>query len=412
MPSKELPLYHFRAVSPVSGTFSGSVKARSSSDAFAFLKRKGFQPLLISDRPIVTPFFQREITIGGGSRLSHKECEAFCRELATLVGAGLHLPDALAVMERSLPRRGRLKRFVDTLQNALRLGQPLSEAVEAGNIRVPADLPPVLRAGEASGRLADALSMLAESYADMGRFGSAIVNAAAYPILLMVVALGVLGLIGGFVAPTLSQLFIGMNKPVPTVLAVLAGIAGFAQSNALIMAVVLAGVLVCGIALFSSRAIRARLGEVVLLLPIIGTAISWETARKFSATLRLYVANGLPFAWSVPAALRATGTARAGREEAQVSARIRQGLGVAKALKGTRVLPERVLHLIAIGESSGRLAEMLQLAAHEARTRFDQRMALVNSLLAPSLILLVGISIGTIVYSVFSALLEINGIAT
>lgn len=404
--SADASTFYFHAGTPDGSVFSGQLSAFSAEEALTQLKQRGFQPLRLDSKPIRQSWLDQEVSFGGGRRLNLVECEAFCRELALLLCSGVTVSDAVAIMLPSLKPKSRLKGFVEAIRQGLRLGRSLSEAAGTSGVALPNDLVPVLRAGEASGSLPVALAMLAGSYAEANRFARTYTSALAYPALLLCVSMLVLGLIAFFVAPSLTELFTSMERPVPIALAALSGTATFVSSNLATLGVAVALVFVLLGAGSAAGSVRRLAHRVLFGLPVIGTALRWSASRRFAATLRLYLASNVPMAMALPNALTSAGFP-AGPERELIE-RVRAGGRLADSLTAARLLPAKLTHLIAVGESSGRLVEVLDAVVSEAKARFEQRMALTTALLAPALILVVGSLIGLVIFSVFSALLDVN----
>jgi type II secretory pathway component PulF len=409
--STEDVTYHFRAGTPGGDVFAGTLKAGTQAEAIKLLKGKGFQPLRVEDRPIRESWLHREITFGGARRLSLGASEAFCRELALLLRSGMPIAAAMAMTLASGRRSDASYGFASAVRHGITLGRSLSEAVASAGYAVPDDLAPIIRAGETSGRLAEALDVLARSYAETNRVRRALVSAAAYPVLLLVVSLAVFALIAFFVAPSLAQLFVSMEREIPLPLAILSGAARLATDNAIVLAVLVIAAVALGISGGALRGLRQAMVRPLLSVPILGEALNWAASRRFVAALHLHLASHVPLPSALPGAFASASFPGGSRRGAMVVEQVRRGSALAPALRDSRLLPDKVVHLIEVGESSGRLTEVLAIIADEARARFEQRMGLVTTLLAPLLILLVGSLIGTVIFSVFSALLQINELA-
>lgn len=412
MPNSEpLVSFHVRAGAPDGDVFAGVIAAVTAEDAVRQLRQRGFVPMRVSARPLAENWLNREIGLRPGKRLSLAECEAFCREFALLLGAGVTANEALGLMAEALSKGSRQLRFVSALRRQLRLGGSLAAAVEASGFGVPADFLPVLRAGEEAGTLPAALAMLAESYAEALRFSRVYASALAYPALLLVAAVAVLLLLAFFVAPALSGLFAGSDKPVPVVIAVLSGTAGFIGQNVVMVVAVATAAIAAVVAAAGSARMRDAARGLAFRLPGIGQVLAWSAARRFSATLRLYLTSNVPIAAALPNAMVAAGFPAARVRGQRLADRVRAGARLAAVLGEAKLMPGRLIHMIGIGENSGRLPEMLAAVSAEAQRRFERRMALASALLAPGLILLVGGLVGSVIFSVFSALLQLNEVA-
>lgn len=404
-------IFYFRAGTPGGDVFAGELTAGSSEDALQQLRRKGFQPLRLETRPIRESWLNREISFGGARRLTQADCQSFCRELSLLLRSGVPMAEALAVMLAALPRRSRLYGFVATVRHAIQLGRPLSGAVDGAGYRLPPDLVPLLQAGEGSSTLVAALDMVASSYAEANRFRRAYVAAAAYPILLLAVSGVVFGLLALFVAPSLVSLFTSMNRPVPMALAALSAVGSFLTANGVAIGVGAVVLLLIAFTGSTAAVVRGVAVRCLSAIPVLGSALNWAATRRFVTTLRLHLLGHVSLAAALPSAFAAASFAGGEARAAAVVTRVRAGAAFSPELRTARLLPDKIVHLIEVGETGGRLAEVLEAVAGEATARFEQRMSLVTSLLAPALILVVGTMIGGVIFSVFSALLEINEIA-
>jgi type II secretory pathway component PulF len=152
--------------------------------------------------------------------------------------------------------------------------------------------------------------------------------------------------------------------------------------------------------------------RVAIGLPWLGEALKWAATRHFASTLHLYIASGLPIATALPNALASARFTVPRQRLESVTDAVRRGVPLAAALKDLGLFPDKFVHMVEVGESSGRIADILASAVDEAKGKVEQRLALVSSVLAPILILVVGGLIGAVIFSVFSSLLQINELVT
>jgi len=403
-------LFYFRAGSSDGSVFTGELQATSENAAIEQLQRQGFTPLRLGRQPIKDRWFERDIVFAPRRRMTLSACEAFCRELCLLLTTGITLSDAMSLMIDAERRAGSTRAFLVSVRHHLRLGQLLSSAIESSGYTIPRDMIAVLRAGEASGSLASALTMLGRSYGESNRFTRSYRAALAYPALLLVVSIGVFGLIAFFVAPNISVLFVSMNRPVPIAIAVLNAGASFLSADALWLAAAVAAAVIALATPSISRPTARRLSTILMMLPVVGDASRWASGRRFAATLRLYLSSRVPIATALVNATAAAGFSGKERQTALLINEVKHGRPLAESLIASRLLPNRLSRIVAVGESSGELLQVLEAVEEEAKARFEQGMAMISSLLAPVLILLVGSLIGTVIFSVFSALLDLNNV--
>lgn len=404
--------FYFRAVPPEGGIISGQLDGSTTAEVANTLIAKGYRPLRVETAPIRDSLLKREIGLGSAKRISMGDAEMFCRELHILVASGVELSDALAVMISSFPARSRLQRFTASIRQGLRFGRSFSDAVEQAGFQIPSDFLAVLRAGEAAGSLARPLAMLSDSYREMGDFTKAFLGALVYPAFLVGVAVLSLGIIAFFVAPNLAGLFVSMEKPAPMAIGAMSALSSFLGRHfvLIIACTVVSGLLVLIAA--RRRDVREAARRLWFRTPIIGPILVWGATQKFAATLQLYVQSNVPMAIALPGAYAASGFPDVAVRTREISQSIRRGGKIAATIEAVPLIPHKVPQLLRVGESSGRLADVLAAIAAEAKNRFQGRMALISNLLAPMLILFVGAIIGAIIFSVFSALLEVNNLAS
>lgn len=405
-------VYYFRATGAEGGIVSGQLEAHDHRAAADALVAKGLTPIRVEVGGIKDSLLSRELGIASSKRLTDQDCETFSRELHLLIGSGVNLSDALAVLVATQNKRTRVQKFATAVHRSVRSGRPLSDAVLASGFDLPADFVPVLRAGESSGSLVVPLAMLSESYRATANFARSFSSALVYPAFLLAVALIALGIIAFVVAPTLAELFSSLDKPVPGTIAFLDGAAQVLVSNALLVLVGLAAAAVMLVWLIGRPSVRRFLRALAFRLPIVGPLFIWGATSRFAATLRLYVKSNVPMAKALPGACQASGFPNCGSIGNRVASSLRTGGKLGDALKLIPLLPVSTWQLLNIGESGGRLPEALTAVVAESQHRFETRAALIGSMLAPVLIVLVGGTVGGLVFVVFSALLEVNNIAS
>lgn len=197
----------------------------------------------------------------------------------------------------------------------------------------------------------------------------------------------------------------------PFVIGALDALSAFVEQNTVAVAGGLVSLFIVAAWAASNAGTREALRAAAFGLPGLGQVLVWSASRRFAGTLRLYLVSNVPIAAALPNAITAAGFPAAEARGRLLADRLRAGSPLVAVLGNAKLMPPRLIQMIGIGESSGRLPEMLAAVGTEAQRRFEQRMALVSALLAPGLILVVGGLVGSVIFSVFSALLELNEVA-
>jgi type II secretory pathway component PulF len=405
----EAKIFHFKATAPEGGTTTGRIDASSKAEAMAKLSARGFRPLRLSEGNIQESFWHRELV--WGRRLSIAGCQSFCGEMGVLVAAGMEVVDALGVLIESLPKPSRIHRLCQSTRQSVRLGHPFSTALRLSGFAFPPDFLTLIAVGEDTASLDKTLAALARSYREKLEFEKVLIGAVSYPILLLFVACLVILLLTLFVAPNLAALFQSLDRPVPVVVGIMMSTSQFLQNNIAVLAPILG--IAIGLIIISLRikSVRESLRYGLFRSPVLGEGLKWSSTQRLASTLQLHLARQSPFSVAVPSALIASGFPGATKLAAESAALIRQGKGLSQVLAAVRLIPAKAVRIIAVGEAGGRLNDVLEIVAQEARLSFERRMTLFSSLLSPVLILVVGVLVGSMIFGVFSALMDINAVA-
>jgi type II secretory pathway component PulF len=400
--------FYIRAMTPECTLFAGEIEARDEAAAGDLLRQRGYTLLELSANPLKSGLLQREIRLPGADRLSLKDSEQLCRELGQLHTAGVPTSRALSLLAEAAPKGSRLRLLADRAGHGLRLGFSLSRALATAGYRFPPDLLPSLEAAERSGEVGKVLLRLAEAYAEQRKFRSAYVSALAYPAFLVLVALGVLAMIALVVAPNLISVFETLGRPAPALIAVLGAIGQGVVTAPMpvILGTALAALALLAVAM--TPVVQLALRQLAFRLPGVGTALRWAATERLSATLAMQLRARTDLPTAVATAFETSNFPHSEKLTQRAIASLQSGDSLARTFARIAIIPARAATMLRIGEETGRLPEMLEAVANESRQNFQTRMAALSGLLAPLLILIVGGMIGTIVFSVFSALAEMN----
>ena len=158
----------------------------------------------------------------------------------------------------------------------------------------------------------------------------------------------------------------------------------------------------------ATPAAQLALRQLAFRLPVVGTALRWAATERLSATLAMQLRARTDLPTAVATAFETSNFPHSKKLSRRAIASLQSGDSLARTFARIAIIPARAATMLRIGEETGRLPEMLEAVANESRQNFQARMAALSGLLAPLLILIVGGMIGTIVFSVFSALAEMN----
>jgi len=329
------------------------------------------------------------------------------RQLATLVQSGMPLDQALAaVAEQADDARAA------NIVVALRMQLASGESLQAALARFPRTFSPLYRglvgAGAETGRLADVLSRLADYLEAREALRQKIVLALIYPAIVTVIAFAVIAVLLTYVVPQVVSVYQQSRQTLPWLTQSLIATSAFFRSTGLLWLVLGAVAVVTFYAANRNAAFRARWHAALLRLPVVGKLARSLDSARFASTLAILVGSGAPLLRSLDAASEVVKMLPLRHAASSATALVREGVTLSRALKEQAEFPPVLIHLVANGESSGRLGPMLQRAAEELERDAERRLAWLAALLQPLLIVVMGAIVLVLVLAVMLPIVSMN----
>lgn len=348
---------------------------------------------------------------GGGRRgvgsIGTRALALMTRQLATLLRAGAPLAEALHTVAAQTTKRTPRSVLLG-LHGQVSEGLSLAAAMRRFARVFPEDYVATVAAGEQTGHLDAVLERLADHTENRDRLRRSVVAALIYPALLTLVSVGIVIAMLVFVVPEVVQVFVGMNRPLPWLTRALIALSAFLRDwGPWGLGLGTLG-LMAFLRALRRPAFRSRWEQLLLRLPVIGDVLVGTDVAHFTRTFGLLVSSGVPVmeAMHIAAAV----LIRLPLRQAVLAAaeRVREGSGVFASLQRTGRFPPMTLHLIASGESSGRLGDMLERAAQQLEQDQEAWINTAVRVLEPLLILLMGGVVLVIVLAILLPIFDLN----
>lgn len=343
---------------------------------------------------------QEELQAGGLTRMgrvSKGDVEAFTRQLANLLAAGVPLSRALSILSREAakPAAGRLWATVhDQVSGGMSLADTLSLHPRAFSPVYVA----MVRAGETGGFLDVVLEQIATFRSREQDLKNKVTSALLYPMILAVLAGGIMVFLLMFFIPRFSQMFAEFGGSLPTLTRTIVGASRMLVKYWFVL------VLVVGLAVFGIRRAltseegRRFLERLTLRSPLFGRAISQFALVRFSRMLGTLVGAGVPLVGALRVAKEAIGNQVLADTVEGAIEDVQHGTGLARSLESCRVLfPSSVIEMISVAEESSRLDKELVRLAASYEQELDRHLKMVVTLVEPALLFLMAALVGTIV---------------
>ena len=409
--------FRFAAADNAGKEQAGVLEADSARAARQVLRARGLVPLTVE--PVVSEAQRTGLTITLGRRLSQTELAVITRQLASLLGAALPVADALTVMVEQSEKQS-VRELMAAIRTDVLGGASLSKALARHPRQFPDIYRALIAAGEESGKLGSVLSSLADYIEERAKLQQKITLAFVYPIIVTIVALlVVIGLLT-YVVPQVVQVFAQTKQALPFLTRAMIALSDFVRNYGWIVAIGIVAIAFIISRMLRVPAARLRWHTRILTLPVLGVLSRSINTARFASTLAILVGSGVPMLRSLQAAGETlTNLAMRGRVM-DATQRVREGFSLARALRAdgeerraghARLFPPVLIHLIASGEATGRLPDMLTRAADIHAREAERRALFFTSLLEPVLILAMGVVVMLIVLAVLLPIIEINQLA-
>lgn len=404
-----MPVFQYKAASLDGEIFNGTLDGSSREQVVAKIQALGQIPIQVDET------FQRESSSKKSKRkrsrkITEQHIGNATRELSTLLRAGLPLDKSLSILSSLSDSEG-MQQLLQEVQEQVKGGSTLTDALQAQEGVFSRFYLNLLRAGESGGALEVVLERLSEHMEQAREVRENLQSALIYPAILVFVAVVSIFILLGYVVPQFTELFEGVGQvlPLPTRITIATG--EFLQQYGWVLALVCAGAVWLMRYQLSQPRSRYRWHARFLKLPLAGEIITKVEVTRFARTLSMLMHNGVPLLKALSIVKDTVDNRVIADGLEQVADSLKDGQSLAAPLEEMAHFPSFAVHMIRVGEESGRLEEILQQVAdvYDRETQTTIKRAL--TLLEPTLILVLGVVIAGVIISILMAILGINQLA-
>jgi general secretion pathway protein F len=394
--------FQYQALDASGRTVSGVVEADTPRQARGQLRALGLLPAAVEQ------VHARERARQAWARgIPAAELSLVTRQMATLLDSGLTMEQTLNALieEATLP----LTREVLTgVKTEVTSGLSLAKALGAYERSFPDFYQALVHGGEESGALPTVLQHLADYLDARQALKQKTSLALLYPILVTVVAIVIVTGLLVYVVPQVVQVFQQSRQSLPLLTRALIALSDFLRETGPWLLLALGGGFTAARMSLRSTATRRRWHASLLRLPGLGPLIRGINTSRFASTLAILVGGGVPLLPALASGARVMNNLVLRDAVERAIERVREGTGLARALGETRAFPPLLIHLVASGEVSGKLEQLLERAAHLETQGLERRLSVLLTLLEPVMILVMGGIVLLIVLAILLPIIEIN----
>lgn len=399
---KAIDVYKWQGVNRKGKKISGELNATSTLELKAQLRKQGITPGKISKKP--KPLFG----MSGDKKILPADIAVVTRQIATMLAAGVPLVQTIEMIG-SGNTNANLQKLLGTIGNKLQSGIPLSECLREHPQYFDDLYCDLVNSGEQSGALETIYERIATYKEKAEALKAKIKKAMTYPISVLVIAFIVTSILLIFVVPVFQEIFASFGAELPAFTLFVISISEFMQAYWYLG---LAGIFIAGYmfkkAHLNSQSFRDSVDKKILKIPVVGDVLKKAAVARYARTLSTTFAAGVPLPDALESAAGASGNAVFRDAILEIRAEVTSGMQMNLAMRNCAIFPDMVIQMVAIGEESGAVDDMLAKVATVYEQEVDNAVDNLTTLLEPMIMAVLGVVIGGLIIAMYLPIFQIG----
>lgn len=408
-----MPVFKYKAAGG-KGKKTGIIDAASRSQAARKLRAQGVFPIEISptqSRGKASATSSRlRLPLAFLSRVPAETVAATIRQMATLLKADLPLDKTLEAIIDEKGKQTEIQRIMTEVREAIREGTDLATALSRHPRIFNTTFVTMVRAGENSGTLDIVMDRLAEHIDQQLALRRKVKATMAYPILMLVVGFCVMAFLLSFVVPKVTEIFFDMERALPLPTRILLSASNLVRQSWLPLS--LTGLIV-GYGSYrycQTEAGRIRFHALLFKIPIVGDVVRQLSISRFAKTLGMLIKNGVSLVSALEIVKSVAGNEVMKKVVEEVHHDVQKGKSLSGPLKDSGIFEHATVQMIAAGEQSGQLDELLLIVANDCDNKVEAKLQMLTSLMEPLMILFLGGMVGFVVMAIMLPIFEMSNL--
>ena len=390
--------YSFKVIDSAGKQSKKTVDAKSEEAARSKLRSEGYSVAGVGKE------------VGGGKgkkggKVTNRDLSVFCKQFASVLRAGVPMISALDMMSEQMTNKA-LKAALSDAASYVQKGGTMSQALAQSPKVFPSTLVNMVAAGETSGKMEIAFERMATQFEKDGAIQSKIKSAMVYPIVILVVLVGVVGLLMVMVIPTFSEMFKEMGTKLPAATQALVNLSDFIANKWWLLLIIIVAVIV-GFKFFrKTPAGQQFTGTFCLKAPIVGPLCVKTAAATFSRTFATLLGSGI----NMIDAIEQTGKVMKNKvirdKVIECKGQVAKGVPLSVPIRNMDIFPAMLPSMMHIGEETGNIEEMMEKVADFYEEEVDNAVSALTSIMEPLIIVVLGVTVGGIVIAIYTPILS------
>ena len=401
-----MPAFEYIAANDKGSEIKGSIEGDTEKHVSYILREKGLFPISIkklSNKPL-----NKKINLMQ-TNLSSKDLALFTRQLATLIGSGIPLDEALISINEQ-QKKQYAKNIILGVHSKIMEGYTLAESLSEFPNSFPLIYITTVSAGEESGNLTLILEKLASFTESKRKLQEQVKNALIYPSALIITALLVISFMLAYVVPKVIYIFENFDQQLPLLTRLIISLSDFIRENWLTIIIFIVLLITLIRYFLRDYKIKKKYHTLLLRLPIFGRLTTNMNSARFMQTLSILSGSGVPILDALKISTNVV-TNIPMKEAAEVTAiKVSEGESISKSLSSSNLFPSMMVHMIGSGENSGRLDEMLNRATENQEEEVKNTIDVFLGIMQPLTVVIMAVIVLLIVLAILLPIFEINNL--
>jgi general secretory pathway protein F len=397
-----MPKYNYIEIDSADNIVQGTMEAGSSGEVISLMKSRGSRPIEVSED--IKGLGGVNITVGK-RRIKSKDLSVFSKQLYTMLHAGMPLLTCIETLKDQVQSKLLREKLMEIYQD-LQKGAIFSTALQKHGEAFPELFISMIRSGELTGNMDSVLNNLSTHYQKEARLQAQIRSAMIYPIIVLIVAIGVTVFMLVKLVPMFKSFFRG--KALPGITQFVVNLSDFMIAKWYIIIAV-----VVGVAFLINRYVSTPVGRMQfdtnkLRLPGVGSLMKTIASSRFASTLSVLISSGIPIIQAIESSGQVTNNVFIQKNMTYAIDNIKKGSPMSVELKKLEIFPPMMISMLKIGEESGAIDSMLQKTSDFFEEELEEAIKRMTSMMEPLIIILVGGIVAVVLISVYLPMFDMS----
>jgi type IV pilus assembly protein PilC len=399
---KEQDIFTWHGVNRKGKKINGELPANNILELKAQLRKQGITPSRVKKKP------KALFGLNGDKAITPADIALITRQIATMLGAGVPLVQTIQMIG-SGNDNGKIRKLLSDIGTKLSSGIPLSDCLRDYPIYFDDLYCDLVASGEQSGALESIYGRIATYKEKAEALKSKIKKAMTYPISVLVIAAIVTSILLIFVVPVFQEIFAGFGAELPAFTQLVIGISDFMQAYWYFgLAGIFGAIFLFKRAHRNSQKFRDSVDVYILKIPVIGPLLEKAAVARYAQTLSTTFAAGVPLIDALESAAGASGNAIFRDAILEVRTEVSSGMQMNLAMRNCKIFPDMVIQMVAIGEESGAVDDMLSKVAKVYEQQVDDAVDGLTALLEPMIMAFLGVVIGGLIIAMYLPIFQLG----